>query len=168
MSPYYLFLLTVALKIAIAGLMMLAALRDIMTRTVPNWMPMLLAGLTATLASLDLRLVWGLAFGLTIFLCSLFCWRRGWMGGADVKLLGAAGIAVTPGAIETFLLAVSLSGGLLAMAYLTGRFVLPRPAARRPTHILRRVLRVEAWRIRHRGPLPYACAIAAGTIFVLS
>ena len=52
---------------------------------------------------------------------------------------------------------------LVAIAYLLGRFLLPRPAPRRPRHLLPRIVRVEAWRIRHRGPLPYACAIAAGT-----
>jgi prepilin peptidase CpaA len=90
------------------------------------------------------------------------------MGGADVKLLAAAAIVVSPTVSITFLLAVSLAGGILATIYLAGRFVLPHPAAGRPRHLLRRVLRVETWRIRHRGPLPYACAIAAGTIFVLS
>jgi prepilin peptidase CpaA len=176
MSPYWLFLLTAALKVAISGLLVLAAVRDVMTRTVPNWMPMTLAIFAAVLALFDLRFFWGLCFGITIFLFSLFCWWRGWMGGADVKLLGAAGIAVTPTAIGTFLLAVSLSGGVLATIYLAGRFVLPRfplpqvrrRQARRSWHILPRALRVEAWRIRHRGKLPYACAIAAGTIFVLS
>lgn len=171
MSPYYLFLLTAALKVAISALLALAAVRDVMTRTVPNWVPMTLAAFAVALALFDFRLFWGLCFGLTLFLFSLFCWWRGWMGGADVKLLGAAGIAVTPGAIGTFLLAVSLSGGVLATVYLAGCLVLarfPRPQARRPRHILPRVLRVEAWRIRHRGKLPYACAIAAGTIFVLS
>lgn len=126
MPPYYLFLPTVILKFAIAGLLTLAAVRDVMTRTVPNWMPITLAAFAAVLASFELRLIWGLGFGLTIFLLSLFCWWRGWMGGADVKLLGAAGIAVTPGAIGTFLLAVSLSGGVLATVYLAGCLVLAR------------------------------------------
>jgi prepilin peptidase CpaA len=57
---------------------------------------------------------------------------------------------------------------VLALAYLAGCLVLPRPTARRPNRLLSRVLRVEAWRIRHRGPLPYVCAIAAGTLFVLN
>ena len=92
----------------------------------------------------------------------------GQMGGGDVKLLGATAIVIAPAAAGSFLLAVSLSGGVLAMAYLAGRVLLPRPTVRRPTRLLPRVLRVEAWRIHHRGPLPYACAIAAGTIFVLS
>jgi len=163
-----LLLLTPGLKIAIAGLLILAAARDIMTRTVPNWMPLTLAVLCATLAMVDLRLIWGLGFGLTIFILCIICWRRGLMGGADVKLLGATAIVVAPAAAGTFILAVTLSGSILAVAHLAGRLLLPRPAVQRPTHLLPRVLRVEAWRIRHRGPLPYACAIAAGTIFVLS
>jgi prepilin peptidase CpaA len=163
-----LLLLTPGLKLAIAGVLILAATRDIMTRTVPNWMPLVLAFLCAILAAADLRLVWGLGFGLTIFALCIVCWLRGWMGGADVKLLGAAAIVVAPAAAGAFLVAVTLSGGVLALAYLTGRFVLSRPAPKRPQHLLPRVLRVEAWRIRHNGPLPYACAIAAGTIFILS
>jgi prepilin peptidase CpaA len=164
----YLLPLTLALKIVIAALLLSAAVRDIMTRTVPNWIPLSLAMFSAASAAANFRLFWGLGFGLTIFLACIVCWHRGWMGGADVKLLGGAAVVVAPSDIETFLLAVTLSGGVLALAYLAGRFVLPRPAARRPKRLLARVLRVEAWRIRHHGPLPYACAIAAGTLFVLS
>jgi prepilin peptidase CpaA len=163
-----LLLLTSGLKIAIAGILLLAAGRDIMTRTVPNWMPVSLAFLCAAFAATDLRLLWGLGFGASVFILCIVLWQRGFMGGADVKLLGATAIVVAPAAAGTFLVAVSLSGGLLAMAYLACRFVLPRPAMKRPRHLLPRILRVETWRIRHRGPLPYACAIAAGTIFVLS
>jgi prepilin peptidase CpaA len=163
-----LLLLPAGLKLAIAGILVLAAGHDIMTRTVPNWMPLALAILAAVLATIEFRLTWGLGFGLAVFaLCFVF-WRRGWMGGGDVKLLGAAAILVAPAAAGSFLVAVSLAGGVLAVVYLAGRFLVPRPPLRRPHHLLPRVLRVEAWRIRHRGPLPYACAIAAGTIFVLS
>ncbi len=188
MPPFCELLLIPALKLTIAGLLILAAARDIMTRTVPNWMPIALAAAGIALASCDVHLTWGLGFGLAVFLASLICWWRGWMGGGDVKLLGAAAIVVSPPLAAMFLVAVSFAGGILAIAYLLGRFVLPdparyrpaqsrtvtirpatiRPANDRPRHLLRRVLRVEAWRIRHRGPLPYACAIAAGTIFVLS
>jgi prepilin peptidase CpaA len=90
------------------------------------------------------------------------------MGGADAKLLGAVAVAIGPSDAETFLLAVTLFGGALALSYLVAQYVLPRPGATRPRGLVPRVLRVEAWRIRHRGPLPYACAIAAGTLFVLS
>jgi prepilin peptidase CpaA len=163
-----LLLLSPGLKLVIAGILLLAAGHDIMTRTVPNWMPLCLGILGTALAAIEFRLVWGLGFGLTVFALCLIFWWRGWMGGGDVKLLGATAIVIAPAAAGSFLLAVSLSGGVLAMAYLAGRVLLPRPTVRRPTRLLPRVLRVEAWRIHHRGPLPYACAIAAGTIFVLS
>jgi prepilin peptidase CpaA len=109
-----------------------------------------------------------LCFGATVFAICLCCWLRGWIGGADVKLLGAAAIIVAPANAGTFPLAVTLSGGILALAYLAGRSILPPPAPRRPRGMFARILRVEAWRIRRRGPLPYACAIAAGTCFVLA
>jgi prepilin peptidase CpaA len=161
-------LLTPVLKIAIVGLLLLAALRDIMTRTVSNWIPYSLAALCTGFAALHTRLLWGMGFGLIILLLCVVCWQRGWMGGADAKLLGAVAVAIGPSDAETFLLAVTLFGGALALSYLVAQYVLPRPGATRPRGLVPRVLRVEAWRIRHRGPLPYACAIAAGTLFVLS
>jgi prepilin peptidase CpaA len=161
-------LLTPVLKIAIASLVLLAAMRDIMTRTVPNWIPMTMAVFCTALAVAGNHLIFGLGFGLAVFVICFVFWNRGWMGGADVKLLGAAAIAVAPMDVEAFLLGVTLFGGLLSMAYLTGGRFMPRPAAGRPGSLMSRVLRVESWRIRHRGPLPYACAIAAGTLFVLS
>ena len=36
-----------------------------------------------------------------------------------------------------------------------------------PPGLLRRVLRVESWRIRRGAPLPYGVAIAAGAAFAL-
>jgi prepilin peptidase CpaA len=163
-----LLMLTFGLKIAIAAILLVAASRDIATRTVPNWMPLTLAVLCASLALAGSHPFWGPGFGLAVFLVCAFCWRRGWMGGADVKLLGATAIAIPPSDAETFLLTVSLFGGVMALAYMAGRVVLPAPASERPRRLLSRILRVEAWRIHHRGPLPYACAIAAGTLFVLS
>jgi prepilin peptidase CpaA len=161
-------LLTPVVKFAIAGLLLLAAGRDVMTRTVPNWIPYSLAVAGTSFAALHTRLLWGLGFGLIVLLFCIVCWQRGWMGGADAKLLGAAAVAVGPSDAETFLLAVTLFGGVLALCYLAAQYLLPRPGMTSPNRLVPRVLRVEAWRIRHRGPLPYACAIAAGTLFVLS
>lgn len=163
-----LLLLSPGLKLVIAGVLLLAAGHDIMTRSVPNWMPLSLSVLGAALAAAEFRLVWGLGFGLAVFVLYFIFWWRGWIGGGDVKLLGATAIVIAPASAGSFLLAVSLSGGILAMVYLAGRVLVSRPTMRRPNGLLPRVLRVEAWRIRHRGPLPYACAIAVGTIFVLS
>jgi prepilin peptidase CpaA len=164
----FILLLTPVVKIAIALLLLFAAGRDVMTRTVPNWVPLSLAVLGTSFAALHARLAWGVGFGLILLLLCIVCWNRGWMGGADAKLLGAAAVAVDPANAETFLLAVTLFGGLLAVCYLAAQYLLPPPGPTSPNRLVPRVLRVEIWRIRHRGPLPYACAIAAGTLFVLT
>ena len=144
-----------------------AALHDVASRTLPNGMAVALAlvGLLARL--LDRTLILGVICGFVVFAGAAFCWRRGWMGGGDVKLIGAAGIAVPPHLVLSFLVVMSLSGAGLAVVYLIGRS-LPAPrSGARPGTLLRRILRVERWRLHRGGPLPYACAIAAGGVFVL-
>ena len=54
------------------------------------------------------------------------------------------------------------------MTYLAmARLVAPPSIAPRPPGMLRRIRRTELYRVRRRGPLPYASAIAAGTLFIL-
>jgi prepilin peptidase CpaA len=113
-------------------------------------------------------LILGLLAGLLIFLGGTFCWRRGWLGGGDVKLLTATAVLVPPSLVVNLLLDVALAGGVLAMIYLAmARLVAPPPSTPRPPGMLRRIYRAELYRVRRRGPLPYASAIAAGTLFVL-
>ena len=153
---------------AAGGLCLLgAAAHDVATRTVPNWVPLVvaLAGLLARIA--DGNPLSGLASGSAVFVLAAILWRCGLMGGADVKLLGAAAIVVPPGLVITFIAAMSIAGGLLGLVYLLGR-TLPGPVATpRPRSMARRILRIERWRLHRGGPLPYACAIAAGCFFVL-
>ncbi len=104
--------------------------------------------------------------GMLLLVAALF-WLRGYMGGADSKLLAAAGLLVAPGSVPTMILATALAGGLLCLPYLPGRVLFARPTRGRPSELLRRLLRCEHWRLRRRGPLPYAVAIAAGTLFAL-
>jgi prepilin peptidase CpaA len=95
------------------------------------------------------------------------------MGGGDVKLLGAATLAMPPSSVLTFVAAVAIAGGLLATVYLVARRLVHAPAPLvhapaplRPNNLFDRAMRVERWRITRGGPLPYACAIAAGFLFV--
>ncbi len=74
---------------------------------------------------------------------------------------------VAPGSVGLMLLATALAGGALCLPYLPGKRLFARPAPGRPVGMLSRVLRCERWRLRRRGPLPYAVAIAAGTLFAL-
>lgn len=156
---------------ALAGvsvlLFLIAALHDVAARTVPNGLALALA-ITGLLArSIDHTLLVGLAVAFITFVAAALCWRRGWMGGGDVKLLGAGALAVPPIDVLTFITVMALSGALLSLIYLVGRS-LPAPHRTvRPISLPARIARVERWRLHRGGPLPYACAIAAGGLFVL-
>lgn len=156
---------------AVAAILCLAALHDVIARTVPNWMPLTLAVLGIVESILDGRLLSSVLTGMLVFVVSGLCWKRGWLGGGDVKLLGAASVAVPPLAVPPFVAAVALAGGVLALAYLAiGRLIptsILRGAAGRPIGLLPRALRLERWRVSRGGPLPYAVAIATGGLFVL-
>lgn len=149
------------------SLLAYAALRDVATRRIPNWVSALVALLGAALRIGDGQLALSLVAASAVFGCMVLLWLRGYVGGGDVKLLAATSLLVPPDAVLHLLLAVSLAGGALSALYLLLiRMGLPAmQAAQRG--VLRRVLRAEAWRIRRRGPLPYACAIGAGGLITL-
>jgi prepilin peptidase CpaA len=147
-----------------------AALHDVAARTIPNWTSLGLAILGAVLRWQDGQLVAGLALGALVFLVSTFCWTRGWIGGGDVKLLGAAAIFVPPGHVGDMLVSIALAGGVVGLIYLASRHMVsrdPGPRGKRPDGLLARIRRAERWRVLRGGSLPYASAIAAGTIFVI-
>lgn len=164
----------VAPATAAAGtlLLLLAALHDIIARTVPNWVSVILAlvGLMARIISNTL--VPGLILSLAVFVIAAICWRRGWLGGGDVKLMAAATLAAPYGRAVSLFVAMSICGSILAVLYLLcGQIARARhrdgESVGKPAKLLKRTIRAEAWRLRRGGPLPYACAIAAGFIFVL-
>jgi prepilin peptidase CpaA len=162
-----------ALLLAGAGFLFFAALHDIVARTVPNGISMLLALIGLGARIMDGTIVIGLAIAAAVFVIAAFLWRRGWMGGGDVKLLGASALLVPSNRIFTFIVATSVAGSLFAALYLAaGRIARTArksamPAIPRQTGLFSRAVRAELWRLRRGGPLPYACAIAAGFIFIL-
>ena len=160
-------LLSSGLTLVSIAILLAAAMHDVIARTVPNWMAIALAVLGVASRILHGSLLIGFGAAFAVFVLAAFCWRRGWLGGADVKLLGAAALIVSPGDVPGFISAVALAGAVLALLYLVARRVTPLPAAHRPNRFVARALRVERWRIHRGGPLPYAFAIAAGFLFVV-
>ncbi|MFT8246977.1 prepilin peptidase [Roseomonas sp. BN140053] len=151
-----------SLILLMLGLLMLAAWHDIATRLIPDGLC-----LAVLLVSLALRVPVGwpallasLGVGCMLFCALLALAMRGFLGGGDVKLAGALVVAMPPAAAWDFLVATVLAGGVLAAGYLAAARFAPRSPGGHG--LLGRVLAVEAWRIRRRGPLPYAVAIAAG------
>jgi prepilin peptidase CpaA len=161
-------LLSLAITVVCFLLIVASSLHDIAARTIPNALSVAIALLGAVARLLHGEIASGMIAALLLFGVAVFCWRRGWLGGGDVKLLGAAALALPPASVLTFVAAVAIAGGLLAMVYLAARPFMPVPAPLRPVGLLARALRVECWRIRRSGPLPYACAIAAGFVFVVA
>jgi prepilin peptidase CpaA len=160
--------------LASGAVLLLAALHDVVSRTVPDWMSVVIAGCGIVAAFAGERLLISLGLGIVVFVAARACWRRGWMGGADVKLLGAIAIVLPPDMVSMFAVAMSVAGAVHAVVYMLARRVvtpppmlLPASLPPRARPLLPRALRAERWRISRGGPLPYACAIAFGFLFVI-
>ncbi|MEO3474543.1 prepilin peptidase [Roseomonas sp. CAU 1739] len=156
-------------QVVAAPFLIFAAARDIATRLIPDGVSIAIA-----LAGLASRLLVGwteaglsLAIGCLLFAILLPLAVRGWLGGGDVKLMSAMAVGLAPHETWSFIVATVFSGGALGIAYIIGRHIVPETRLIAGGTLLRRVLVVEAWRVRRRGPLPYAVAIAVGGLIVL-
>jgi prepilin peptidase CpaA len=150
-------------------LLLTAAWRDLATRTIPNPISVLLiaAGLCVRGAEGLLALAYSGAAALILFAALLFLFSRGYLGGGDVKIMTALVFGLPVWDSYCFVVATTLAGGILGFVYIALSRILPTTRRQRRGNALSRVLAVESWRIRRRGPLPYAVAIAAGGVFVL-
>lgn len=166
-----------ALLVAAVCLLLLAGASDVATRRVPNWACAALATIGLALQLISGRAQTAVGSALLVFLLGALCWRRGWLGGGDVKLLAATALLVAPWRVPSLLLAVALAGAALALAYLLLRLLPAGPQRQLPDAAspcgsgwratASRIARIERWRIRRGAPLPYATAICAGASFVL-
>jgi prepilin peptidase CpaA len=163
---------------AAATALLFAAAHDIAVRTVPNLVSLIVATSGLGLNAFDGQLLAALFRGGLVFAIAWYCWRRGWFGGGDVKLLTACVLLVPPASVPELMLCTATAGGLLAMSYLALARLLRGNATAfssgpglagsvRRHSLLRRIWRAERRRI-HRGlSLPYSCAIAAGVLLTL-
>ena len=158
----------IILTLVAAAALIFAAVHDIALRTVPDWVSAALAVNGGLLRLLDHDLAAGLSSGLAVFALAAFCWWRGWLGGGDVKLLGATAILIPPALVPGYIAAVAFAGGGLALLYLSLQRLVSAPRQRHPRSLLRRILVVECRRIHRRMSLPYATAISAAALLMLA
>jgi prepilin peptidase CpaA len=152
-------------------LMCVASLNDVAVRTIPGVTSFGVVVIGAVLRLTDGTLIPGLAVSAAVFTLGALCWRCGWLGGGDAKLLAACAVLVPPVLVPQLVLVTAMAGGVLACLYLVlGRLTtlwsVPVHTGRSHT-LATRVCRAELWRARRHGPLPYGCAIAGGAIFTL-
>ena len=143
------------------ALVILGALRDLTSFTIPNWISgLLILGFApaALLVGLPLSAM-GLHLGIGVIalLVGMAMFALNWIGGGDAKLFAASALWLGwPGSIE-FILVTGLAGGVLTFALFGLRSPLVRPY----------VLSGPGWVNRLATPdgdLPYGVAIAVGAL----
>ena len=155
-------MLEVALLTVLPGAVAFAAAMDLLTMKIPNRISILMVLSffpLATLAGLGgVDILQHVAAGVAVLALGVLLFAPGWFGGGDAKLMAAIALWLGPENLLSYFLYAALTGGLIAMVFISARSV-PLP----------RVLLGEAWALRlHRqdAGIPYGLALAAGALFV--
>lgn len=155
-------ILTVAPLYLFPMLLLCAALWDLLTLQIPNWISLAVFGsflAFSALAPLGLTEVLShLGLGAAVLIAGILLFVRGHVGGGDVKLLAAAAVWVGWAQFPLYLAATALSGGVLALLLLAFRR-LKLPPSWAPVDWLKRLHSPGAG-------LPYGIAIAIGGVLV--
>lgn len=142
--------------------MVLAAVLDIGTLTIPNRLTGALA-LAFVPAALFMGMGWGelglhLAVGAGVLLIGIALFAGGYMGGGDAKLMAAAALWIEWQSLAAFALTAALAGAVLGVSlWLFRSFPLPVFLAQ------------QGWVMRLHDKdegIPYAVALCAGALLV--
>ncbi|MGE5564594.1 MAG: prepilin peptidase [Parcubacteria group bacterium] len=145
-------------------LVIMAAMKDATTFTIPNWISIALVVAfypVALALHAPLSLIGTCTLvGLAALLVGLVMFALNWIGGGDAKVLAASALWIGWPAVLPFVLATAVAGGALALLLLEMRSTLLRPWFERgPPWIAR--LATEG------GDAPYGVAICVGALFAL-
>jgi prepilin peptidase CpaA len=150
------------------GVFAVVAYGDVRTRRIPNELAAAVGALglaRMSLAGDPGAALCTVAASAAVFMTAFLLFRRGLVGGGDVKLLTAASLLVGYDQLLGFLFVMGLCGGLVALAVLAadklGRWrrpvmpatAIPQPRERRET--------------AGRPSVPYGVAIAAAGVLIL-
>jgi prepilin peptidase CpaA len=153
--------LQLLLLAAFPALVLVAAVKDLVSYTIPNWISLALAGLFIPVAlvvgvGLD-EIARSAAVGLVLLAAGVGMYAMGWVGGGDAKLMAAAGLWLGWPTLLHFILFTALAGGALALLLLSAR----------NTPLVVLTLRGPGWvqRLAEKGgPAPYGVAICFGAL----
>ena len=144
-------------------LVIVAALKDVTSFIIPNWISIGLVAAfypAALAAGASLGVIGAAtAVGACALLAGMAMFYAGWMGGGDAKLLAGCALWMGWPTVLPFLLAGALAGGALALILIRLRSDLLRPYLQRgPAWVGRLVTTPDA---------PYGVAIAVGALVML-
>lgn len=142
------------------ALVIVAALRDTTTMTIPNWLcglgavlfipVMFVAGLSPTAAAM------ALAVGLGALIAGIAMFSAGWIGGGDAKLFAVCGLWLGWREALPFVVWTAIAGGALAVALLGLRKLVIAWPRQGPNWWARLMT--------PGGDVPYGIAIALGAL----
>lgn len=145
-------------------LLTIAAVSDMTTMTIPNWISGLLI-----LAFLTLSITFGMSpgqiglsfgVGFAVLILGMILFALGWLGGGDAKLLAATSLWFGWSAVFPFLVYTMLVGGVLSLVMINFRRLSLPPRALAVPWVVRMHKIDEG--------LPYGIAIAIGGLAALS
>ncbi|VAV89013.1 Type IV prepilin peptidase TadV/CpaA [hydrothermal vent metagenome] len=142
-------------------LMFIAAWRDVVSMTIPNWVSLALLGLFLVAAPL-IGLSWTefglhMAVGLGALLLTILMFALRWIGGGDAKLFAAAALWMGWPDILPYALIAALIGGLFSVLLIFARKTALPP-----------VLYTQKWSanlLKKDGDMPYGVALCAAALF---
>jgi prepilin peptidase CpaA len=169
----------------IAALLIYAAGHDMLVRTIPNTISVVLF----VLGIINTILIWPIfgtmpvALFFIVFGVMALLWWFGMIGGGDAKLIPCCVLAMpTPWMGGHFILATGISGGIVSAVYLVLKWVFRsqrkakikrnerdlKPVPPILTPLWDRFIAVEMWRIqKSRNCVPYGVAIMIGGLVSL-
>ncbi len=154
-------LIPAALAVVFSALVLTAALKDVTSYTIPNWISLALVTafpVAALVAGLPLAAVAQNALvGVAALMAGMAMFALRWLGGGDAKLFASVALWLGWPAGAPFLMTTAVAGGGLALLLLALRAPALRPY----------VLSGPAWFTRLARPgeaAPYGVAIAFGAL----
>jgi len=155
-------MLTILILTLFPVLMAYAALSDVMTMTISNWVSIILVaafcGLALWTAMPLQEFVWDASCALCVLAVTFFFFARGWIGGGDAKLASATALWMGWENLDEYSMLFALFGGVLTLVILYFRFA-PMPA----------FVDTFAWMRRLRDKsngVPYGVALASAGLMV--
>lgn len=151
----------IPLLLVFPALAIVAALKDVTSYTIPNWISLALIAAfvpAAAVSGAPLPAIGlCLATGLGALLLGMGMFAAGWIGGGDAKLFAASALWIGWPAAIPFMLSTGLAGGALTMAILALRSGWLEPVLAGAPSWLRKLG-------AQGGDIPYGVAIAVGAL----
>lgn len=140
------------LLMLLAALLLAAAIGDMRSFIIPNRLNALIAALAPAYWLTSGVPLWpdaAIQVGLAVLIFLLFAlaFRFGMMGGGDVKLAAALALWLAPRELASFLVIMSLAGGLVTLAAVARHRLADRPG---------------------KPPIPYGVAIAFAGLWMIA